>query len=788
MKTACGPRLAPFMVAVILAMATIATAAISPGMAFAESGPVIRAVKVKGNSHIEAETIKHYLKLSEGQRYDAAKADDSIKALFATGFFSDARIILEDSTLIVAVAENPLVNRVAFEGNKEVKSETLTNEVRTKPRGPLLRSLVQADVQRILDAYRRLGYYAAQVDPKTVELDHNRADLIFEIKEGPETKVAGVNFIGNRSFSDAELRGAISTSESGLLDILKSGTVYDPDRLNYDRELLRRFYLKNGFADVRVISAIADMDKEGKGFFVTFNLEEGPRYTFGAVELDVTLPSLKADSLNSRIKGQPGDIYNAELVDKTVEALTLAAAEKGQPFNQVRPRLERDPVRRTILVAYVIEQGPRAYIGRIDIAGNFRTLDAVIRREFRVAEGDPYSKVLVEAGRQRLIKLGYFKDIKITKEAGPTPDRVDLMLQVQEEQTGQLAFSAGYSSTQGVIGEVSYTERNLMGTGQYLEVKLSGSFSGDGAFTVSWTEPRFLGQNIAFGADAFVKNADYTASSGYVVAGYEDFRVGGSLRLAVALDDQLTLGTNYTLMWDNVYNADPNASLAVKQIEGPAIISSAGYSLIYDTRDSKKKPTRGFYFKGTQDLAGVGGDVNYIRSAAELRGYYPITQDITLAGRTMGGTITGWGGQSVRVVDAFYKGGETIPGFAPAGIGPRDAATGDALGGTTFYSATAELRFPLPFLPQDLGLSGAVFTSAGTLFGTDAPKFAAAYAAQHGTPNTLAVQDTSSLRSSAGGSLIWDSPVGGLRVDFAGAITKAPFDKTQVVGFGYSGW
>jgi outer membrane protein insertion porin family len=386
------------------------------------------------------------------------------------------------------------------------------------------------------------------------------------------------------------------------------------------------------------------------------------------------------------------------------------------------------------------------------------------------------------------MKLGYFKEVKIAKEAGPAAGRVNLTVAVQEEQTGVLGFSAGYSSSQGVIGDITYTERNLMGTGQYLEVKLSGSFSNNEGLTISWTEPRFLDRNLAFGVDAFVKNADYTASKGYLVAGYEDFRAGGSLRLAAALSDTLTVGTNYSLTWENVYNVDPNASLAVKQIQGTALISSVGYSLIYDTRDNKRKPTRGFYFKGTQDLAGAGGDVNYIRSAADLRGYYPITQDIVLAGRTMGGTITGWGGQSVRVVDAFYKGGETIPGFAPAGIGPRDAATGDALGGTTFYSATAELRFPLPFIPQDLGLSGAVFTSAGTLFGTDAQKFAAAYAAKNGVSNTLAVQDTSSLRSSAGGSLVWDSPIGGLRVDFAGAITKAPFDKTQVVGFGYSGW
>ncbi|MBI4725377.1 MAG: outer membrane protein assembly factor BamA, partial [Rhodomicrobium sp.] len=665
---------------------------------------------------------------------------------------------------------------------------SLSAEVQTKPRGTYTSARVQADVQRILELYRRQGYYTAQVDAKLIELDHNRVDLVFEIREGPETKVVAINFVGNKSFSDTELRGAITTTQSSILDFLKATSVYDPDRLNLDRELLRRFYVKNGFADMRVVSAIADTDPEKKGFFLTFTVDEGPRYTFGALDLEVTLRSLNTESLRSHVSGQPGDIYNAELIDKTVEALTVAAAAKGAPFAQVRPRVERDPARRTISVVYVIEQGPRIYIDRINIVGNTRTEDSVIRREFRVAEGDAYNKVMAEAGRQRLLKLGLFKSVKIGKEPGPAPDRVNLNVAVEEDSTGALSFAAGYSSSQGVIGEVSYTERNLMGTGQFLELKLSGSLSNDGSFNVSWTEPHFLDSNVSFGVDAFVRNTDYTASSGRIAAGYEDFRVGGSLRLGLALSDDLQIAPNYTLMMDNVYNTDSNASLAVKQIEGTAAVSSVGYSLIYDTRDNRKRPSRGFYFKGTQDFAGAGGDVNYIRTAASMRAYYPISQDITLAGRTMAGTIMGWGGQDVRVVDGFYKGGETIPGFAAAGLGPRDATTGDALGGTTLYSATADLRFPIPFVPQDLGLSGAVFTSAGALFGTDAQKFARAYAAQHGISNTLAVQDTSALRSSAGASLIWDSPVGALRVDFAGVLTKAPFDKTQVINFGYAGW
>ena len=769
------------------AFASIVLLAAIPTPLNAEDSSVIYEIQVTGTKRMDPEAVRSRLIFAAGERYDPRKADESVKALFATGMVRDAHIVQKGRAVVVSVVENPIVNRVAFEGNKEVKTETLSQEMQIKTRGFFSQARVQADVRRILDAYRRQGYYAAHVDPKIIELDSNRVDVVFEISEGPEMKVLGINFIGNRSVSEKELRGVINTTETGLLDFLKSTSVYDPGQLNFDRELLRRFYLKNGFADMRVVSATADVDADTKGFFLTFVIEEGPRYTFGSVDIEIMLPSLSADTLKGKVGTQTGAIYNAEAVEKTVEALTNTLAKKGHPFGQVRARVDRDPVRRTISITYVVEQGQHLYIDRIDIVGNTRTLDVVIRREFRVAEGDPYNKVLVEQGRQRLVKLGYFKEVKVTTTKGSAPDRLNLTVTVVEQQTGELAFSIGYSTTQGIIGEVSYTERNLMGTGQYLQVKLTGGYVENG-FNLSWTEPRFLDRNLSFGVDLFVKNSDYTAATGYSIAGYEDFRAGGTVRFGLPLTDNFSVGTNYTLMVDRVYNLDPNASLAVKQIEGTALISSVGFSSIYDTRNNPKKPTEGVYIKGTQDFAGLGGDVNYIRSTTDIRAYYPVSQDITLAARAQGGDIMGWGGQNVRIVDAFYKGGETIPGFAPAGLGPRDAATGDALGGTVFYSATAELRFPLPFLPQELGLSGAFFTSAGSLFGTDAQKFANAYVAQHGGTNTLVVQNSAIVRASAGGSIVWDLPVGPLRADLAGVFSKAPFDKTQAFGFGYGGW
>ncbi len=782
---------AALVVIATVMMVTITAGTVHSTEAFAQGGGVIRDIRVTGSKRIEPETVKSYLTFTAGQRYDPYKADESLRALFATGLFQDVRINNQGGVVVISIVENPLINRVAFEGNTEVKSDTLSQEVQLKPRALYTRARVQSDVQRVLDVYRRQGYYATQVDAQIIELDNNRVDLVFEIREGPETKVAGINFIGNQAFSDSELRGVITTTELSLLDFLKPTSVYDPDRFNLDRELLRRYYLKNGYADMRVVSAVADVDREGKGFFLTFTLDEGPLYSFGGINVELTLPTFVADSVRGRLLAKSGDVYNAELVDKTSEALTVAVAEQGYAFGQVRPRIDRDPVNRTISVVFVVEQGPRVYIERINVAGNYRTEDFVIRREFRVAEGDAYNKVMIDQARLRLVALGFFKDVKVNKEPGTAPDRVILNVAVEEQSTGELSFAAGYSSAEGVIGEVSYTERNLLGTGQYLQVKVTGSFVSGGA-DVSWTEPRFLDRNMSFGVDVFARNSDYTASSGYTDAGYEDLRAGGSLRLGFALLDNLWLNTNYTFIYEDIYNLDSTAPLAVREVAGTAITSSVGYSLIYDTRNNRKSPSRGIYVSWSQDLAGVGGTVDYIRSIAELRGYYPLTKDFTLVGRAIGGNIQGWNGQDVRTVDDFFKGGETIRGFAPSGLGPRDALTTDPYGGKNFYAGTTEIRFPLPFVPEDLGFGGAVFADAGSVWGTDAGKFAAEYLAKHNgcagaglpVPCYTGVEDSDAVRASVGASLIWNSPIGPLRADFGYAILKEQFDQTQVFRFG----
>jgi outer membrane protein insertion porin family len=506
------------------------------------------------------------------------------------------------------------------------------------------------------------------------------------------------------------------------------------------------------------------------------------------------------EAASGGLSTKSGEIYNAEAVEKTVEALTVSVAAQGYAFGQVRTRVDRDPVSRTISVVYVVEQGPRVYIERINITGNYRTEDYVIRREFRIAEGDAYNKVMVDQARQRLMILGFFKDVKVNKEPGSAGDRVVLSVAVEEQSTGELSFSAGYSSAEGVIGDVTYSERNFMGTGQYVQVKLSGSFVSYG-IDASWTEPRFLDRNLSLGVDAFIRNADYTAATGYTDAGYKDFKTGGSLRFGFALLDNLWLNTNYTFIYEDIYGLDGTAPLAVFEVAGRSIISSVGYSLVYDTRNNRKNPSRGVYVSFSQDFAGVGGDVDYIRSVAEARGYYPLTKDITLVGRAIGGTIQGWNGELVRTTDDFYKGGETIRGFATAGLGPRDNLSGDSLGGKNFYAGTTEIRFPLPFVPEDIGFGGAIFADAGSVWGTDADRLAQRFLNAHGgvCPGTTTINqknaggpcytgtlgaDSDAVRASVGASLIWNSPIGPLRADFGWAVLKESFDQTQVFRFG----
>lgn len=771
------------------------------GPAFAQG--VVRDIQVTGNRRVEPETVRSYLQISPGETYTAAKGDASIKALFATGLFADVTIEPQGSVLLVNVVENPVINQVAFEGNSEVDTATLTSEVQVKARSVYTRARVQADAQRILDVYRRQGRFAATVEPKIIELEQDRVNLVFEINEGGATKVKGINFVGNRAFSDSQLRDIISTTQTGWFDFLKGTSIYDPDRLSLDRELLRQYYLKNGYADASITAGNAELYPDGQGFLITFAIEEGEMYNFGAVTIESSLPEVQPAVFQGELMTLQGEVYNASAIDKTTEKLTLAIAEQGFAFARVRPRATPDQATRTIAITYQVDEGPRVYIERINIVGNERTKDYVIRREFRLAEGDAYNPLMVDRAKKRLSGLGLFKNVDVKRRPGSAQDRVSLDVEITEQSTGELSFGAGYSTSEGVIGDVSITERNLFGNGQFVRLKLAGSLERM-QIDLSFTEPRFLDRNLSAGFDLYHKELDMRDQSGF-----RQRKSGGQLRLGFPLAENLWMQTSYALSRDQIFDVSDRASLAIKDACGDANIndprnidgdrttnanadcrdkaywtSLVGTSITYDGRNHPKNPTRGFFFQIDDEFAGLGGDVQYFRVNAEGRAYYPITEKITLIGRVIGGHIQGWGGDDVKILDSYFKGGETVRGFDRAGYGPRDLLTGDALGGTTYWAATAEVRFPLPFIPEDMGLSGAVFADAGSLFNVSGR--AKDVMASCTVDGGACLVDESSIRSSVGGSLMWNSPVGPLRMDFAKVLSKEKYDEEQFFRFGAS--
>lgn len=736
----------------------------------ANAQSIIRSVIVKGNQRIEPETIESYMRLARGDRYDSSRINDSLKSLFRTGLFSDVRIERGSAgVLIVHVVENPIINTVTFEGNKELNNEDLAKEVELRPRIVFTRARVQNDAARIVELYRRSGRFAAHVEPKVIQRSQNRVDLVFEIDEGPVTQVTRINFIGNRSFSDSQLRGVITTEESAWYKFFSSSDNYDPDRLSFDKELLRRHYLKHGFVDFQVLSAVAELARDGKSFFITITVEEGDEYKFGPSDVDSRVAELNLDNLRTKIKTRENHTYDASLVDATVESLTVAAGKEGFAFARVRPRVDKNADEKTVSLTYAVEEGPRVYIERINIVGNTRTLDRVIRRELRLVEGDAYNRFLVDKARRRITSLGFFSKVDIKQSPGPTDDKVILTIYVVEKSTGQFSVGAGLSSSETILGDISITERNLMGRGQFLRLRTSLSFKRQ-QIDLKFTEPYFLGRKMSLGIDIFGSETDQQAESSF-----DSRTTGAGLRFGFPLSENVSLSTRYSFTNTKIKNVASDASPSIRLAEGTSNSSSVGYTLAYNTLDNPFEPTTGLSASLSQDLAGLGGDVFYFRTEVHGSYFYPVYKNKVIASAHFnGGVINGWNGKKVRVIDGFFKGDDSFRGFERSGIGPRESGAGvadDALGGKVYAIATVEMSFPLG-LPETWGVRGAVFSDVGTLYDSPNP----------GAANVLQ-GDKASLRATVGASLLYKSPLGPFRFDFSLPLKKKSYDKTQFFRF-----
>jgi outer membrane protein insertion porin family len=809
-----------------LSVATVATGIAVSGVAVAQTAA---SVVVEGNRRVDSDTIRSYFKPGPSGRLDVASIDDALKALIATGLFADVKINNVGGRIVVTVVENQVINRVAFEGNKKIKDDQLSLEVQSKPRGTFSRATVQADTLRIAEIYRRSGRFDVRVEPKIVEQPNNRVDLIFEVTEGAKTGVKSIEFIGNKAFSSYRLKDIIKTRESNILSFLASGDLYDPDRVEADRDLIRRYYLKNGYADVQVIAALTEFDPEKKGFIVTFTIEEGEQYRVGSVDYQTSIAGLDANYFRSFSRIGAGSVYNAEAVEKSVEEMTIEASRRGYAFAQVRPRGERNTAARTVSIVFVVEEGARVYIERINVRGNTRTRDYVIRREFDVAEGDAYNRALVDRAERRLKNLDFFKSVKIGTEPGSSTDRVVLNVDLEEKSTGDFSVSGGYSSADGLLGEVSISEKNLLGRGLFARAALQYGQRARG-YTLSFVEPYLFDYRVALGLDVFQREQ--------LASRFQSFNtktVGFSPRLGFTLREDLALQVRYSFYRQEItlpaqlrncnnpgsplalagvpvlptplYNntlggiadfntafnlscyVDGESSLPIRQelAKGSTNTSLVGYTLIYNTLDSNKDPTSGLLLDFKQDFAGLGGDVRFIRTQFDGKYYSPLPFDLVGVLRLQAGNISGIG-KDLRMLDHFQMGPNLVRGFAPAGIGPRDitfGSTNDALGGTTYFGASAEIQVPFFFLPKEVGLKGALYADAGTVFDYKGPtqNVPTGEVGPFGLIKTSNSEDRK-IRSSVGAGIIWASPFGPLRFDYSIPLTKGKFDRVQEFRFG----
>ncbi|MEO0392548.1 MAG: outer membrane protein assembly factor BamA [Pseudomonadota bacterium] len=727
------------------------------------AGDQIQTIIVEGEQRIDESTVLSYMDLRAGDPFDRSLIDESLKSLFATGLFADVVLRRRGNDLVVQVIENPLIAQIAFEGNESIEDDELELEVELRPRVVFTRTKAQNDVSRLLELYRRSGRFAATVEPKVIQLDQNRVNLVFEITEGPKTRVTQINFVGNDVFSDSDLRGEISTKESAWWRFLAAGDQYDQDRLDFDKDLLRRYYLRNGYVDFSVISAVAELTPDREEFFITFTVEEGERYRVGEISFETELETLNTDTLRDQLTFETGDWYNAGDVDDSIDLMLADLQDQQFAFADVRPRSERNTEERTVDLVFNVQEGSRVFVERIDINGNVRTIDSVIRRQMRLDEGDPFNRTLLQRSERSLSNLNYFETINVETLPGSAPDQTIIDVEVVEQSTGEISLGAGFSSFDGPLADFAIRERNFLGKGQ--DVRIAAQLSGRRQeFDLSFTEPFFLERDLSAGVDLFHVTTDFQDESSF-----DERTTGAGLRFGYNLGLDLRQNIRYRLETSEITDVSAGASRFIREQEGSRTVSLLGQDLTYDRRNSRLNPTDGYLLRLSTDVAGLGGDTRFLRGRALGSYYYPIANQVVLSATTEVGAIYGIG-DDVNIQDRFFLGGETLRGFAQSGVGPRDIVTDDALGGNVFARGSLEMSLPIG-LPEELGFLGHIFTDVGTLTDIDA------------SGNDIV--DESMPRVSVGVGLSWQSPFGPIRVDVALPVVKEDFDDTETFRFSF---
>lgn len=762
-------------VSVLAISASVLTSAgtmVLASSSYAEAA-VVRRIDVRGADRVGAETVRSSLTIVPGKDFSNADIDMSIKRLYATGFFSDVRVSVSGSTLIVVVNENQLINQIVFNGNRKIKDEKLVLLIKSKPLGPYSESMIEADLQALRQAYAQIGRSDVQITTQTAPVGNGRVNLAFVINEGDRTKIDQINFTGNNHYSATRLRALILTKESGIFSFITRKDIYSEDKLRADEESLRQFYYNHGFADFRVLSSNAVLDPATNQYVITFDVDEGERYSFGPINVESTVEGINPEDLKGLAESREGKVYRAKDVQESISEISKRVSSAGYPFARVTPRGNRDMASKTISVDYLVDQGERAYVERIEIRGNTSTRDYVIRREFDMSEGDAFNQQEIADAKRRLERLGYFQSVNISTQPGSAPDRVVVIVDVVDQSTGAFGIGAGYATGgEGFIVEASIEEKNFLGRGQFIRVSASG-----GAVTrnynISFTEPYFLGYRLAAGFDLFRNENQLYDNYSYADQGF-------SLRVSAPINNDLSTTVRYNYKEvdytsDNIWALSQPYRDVVRG--SPWLTSSVSNSFNYNTLDTQILPHEGIVASITQELAGLGGDSEFYKLSGKARGYYTLSDEMDVVGSLSGGAghVLSTTGKPLNVFDQFSLDSDDIRGFSNTGIGPRMRRNDDPLGGTTYFTASAEVTFPMPGISQDAGFRGGFFLDAGTLYGNDVKV------------KSGKLQGTDmSLRASAGASVIWASPFGPLRVDYAVPFMREDFDIVQRLKFGIS--
>lgn len=725
----------------------------------------VNRINIVGAERVEPTTIMTYMNLREGDQLSQEALDNALRSLFATGLFADVQVTQSAGTVTVAVKENPIISEIAFEGNDELEDNELMNEIRLRPRQVFTKSRVQEDVARLFQVYQRNGRFAAKIDPKIIQRDQNRVDLVFEISEGAETEIGGVRFVGNKRYGDDALRDVVASKESRWYNFLSSNDRYDADRLSYDEELLRKFYLSQGYVDFRVLSSVAELAPDQKYFFITYTVEEGERYKFGKVDITSGVTEIKPDMIAEERTTETGEWYDADQVQSDLDNMTDILGKQEYAFATVRPQMTRNRDTQTVDLTYRVEPTPKNFVESVNIAGNMRTMDKVVRREVEMVEGDAFNKTKLAKTEQNLRNLDYFEKVEVKPVAGSAPDQTQIDINVEEKSTGEMSIGAGFSTTDGPLADFRIRERNFMGKGQ--DLQFATTIAGERTeFDVGLTEPYFMDRDLAAGIDLFHMTRDLLDESSY-----NQRRTGAGLRLGYPLSENWRQTLRYRLERNDIFDIQNGASRYIRDQEGQRVTSAFGQRLTYDTLDNRQFPTEGNSSWIDVEAAGAGGDAQYISTKLGSVQYFPVAENWVFSLMGEVGSISPLGDSDIQINERFFLGGQNFRGFAQAGVGPRDTASDDALGGRKFYRSTAELSFPLG-LPEEYGIQGYAFHDMGSVFDLD-------------DGNNPSVATDASLRAAAGVGLSWRSPFGPLRVDLGFPYLKEDYDEEEIFQFNF---